>query len=56
MTIEEMKTALQEKITQGIADVESKRAALRQAELDLMHLQGQLYILSQFRKDKDESS
>jgi hypothetical protein len=49
MTLEELKAQLQQQIQQAVTDVDAKRAALRQAEIDLAFLQGQLHGLNQIR-------
>jgi hypothetical protein len=49
MTLEELKAQLQQQIEQASAGVAAKQAALRQAEIDLAFLQGQLHGLNQIR-------
>lgn len=46
MTLDDLKQSLQQQIEQSLADVTSKQSELRQAELNLAHLQGQLHALN----------
>jgi|GEM_PF-3254535 hypothetical protein len=49
MTLDELKQSLQQQIQTAMIDVNAKHAQLRQAEIDLAFLQGQLHGLSQIR-------
>jgi len=49
MTLQELKAQIQQQIEVKAADVEAMRQALRQAEINLAFLQGQLHGLNQIR-------
>ncbi len=49
MTLEELKQSLQEQITQAEETAAKAQVLLRQAEIDLAFLRGQLHGLNQIR-------
>lgn len=49
MTVDELKKQITERIEQATIDTETKRQALRTAEIELAFLQGQLHMLNQIQ-------